>query len=158
MLEKEISEFLSSLLRSSISINSANKISGFFHIVNDLERMGDHCTLLILLARKKYEKKIIFTDDMFKELNKISQLVNKFIILINNNLNYNPDRYMFETAVLLENEINKQRDVIKKTHTKLLRKGKENVSSGLILMDMVSNLERIGDHSFNIAEALIGKK
>ncbi len=95
---------------------------------------------------------------MFKELEKISKYVGDFTALISNNLNFNPILDLMQKAIFLEERINEERKNLKKTHTKLLRKGKEEVNSALILMDMLTNLEKIGDHSFNVAQALVGEK
>ena len=158
MLEKEISDFLSFLIQSDISNESADKVASFFHIANDLERIGDHCTALIRLAQRRYEKGINFTDDMFHELEKISKFVGDFTLLVSQNLNFMPITDLMPKAIFLEDKINEERKFMKKAHTKLLRKGKEEVNSALVLMDMITNLEKIGDHSFNVAQALVGEK
>ena len=158
MLEKEISDFLSMITRTGISTQSSKKITSIFNIANDLERIADHCTSLIKLAQRRYEKKITFTNEMFNELKKISENVNEFLDLNVKNLNFKPIDNLMAHALFYENKINKLRDKIKKEHTKLLIKGEEAVISGIVLMDMINNLERIGDHSFNISQAINGQK
>lgn len=158
MLEKEISDFLSFITRAGISPQSAKRITSIFNIANDLERIADHCTSLIKLAQRRYEKKIGFTDEMFKQLKKISESVFDFLDLNIKNLNFKQSESFMGQALFFENKINELRDKIKKEHTKLLIKGEEAVISGIVLMDMINNLERIGDHSFNIAEAINGQK
>ncbi len=158
MLEKEISDFLSFITRSGISSQSAKRITSIFNIANDLERIADHCTSLIKLAQRRYEKKISFTDDMFNQLKKITEVVKEFLELNVKYLNFKPKDDLISQALFYEQKINELRDKIKKEHTKLLISGKEAVISGIVLMDMINNLERIGDHSFNISQAIIGQK
>ena len=158
MLEKEISDFLSFITRNGISSQSSKRITSIFNITNDLERIADHCTSLIKLAQRRYEKKITFTDEMFNQLKKITECVNEFIDLNVKNLNFKINENFMAQALFYENKINQLRDKIKKEHTKLLIKGEEAVISGIVLMDMINNLERIGDHSFNLSEAICGQK
>lgn len=158
MLEKEISDFLSLIARTGIPAKSSNKISSIFNIANDLERIADHCTSLVKLAQRRYEKKIEFTEDMFEELKKISETIKCFIELNNKYLNFKPVENLLSQSIYFEEKVNSLRDRIKKEHTKLLINGKESVISGIVLMDMITNLEKIGDHSFNISEAIVGEK
>ena len=61
-------------------------------------------------------------------------------------------------AIELENEINVTRDKMKEAHYKRLEQGIYTSQAGVVFLDYITRLEKIGDHIFNVQEALAGKK
>jgi phosphate:Na+ symporter len=63
-----------------------------------------------------------------------------------------------DAAIELENEINATRDHMKEAHYRRLEQGIYTSQAGVIFLDYITRLEKIGDHIFNIQEALAGRK
>ncbi|HPI90463.1 MAG TPA: Na/Pi cotransporter family protein [Spirochaetota bacterium] len=155
LLEKEISGFLVKVLQDTISEEQSQQITLMLHRINDLERIGDHCEVLLKLLRRKYEMHVQFTDDAVKNILEIAGKVEEFLSLINENLGRSTSS-MFSTASVIENRINELRQEMRKDHISRLNDGVCDVNSGLIFIDMLTSFERMGDHAFNIAQGIAG--
>ena len=155
LLEKEISGFLVKVLQDTISEEQSQQITLMLHRINDLERMGDHCEVLLKLLRRKYEMHVQFTDDAVKNILEIAGKVEEFLSLINDNLGRSMPT-MLSTASVIENRINELRKEMRKDHISRLNDGVCDVNSGLIFIDMLTSFERMGDHAFNIAQGIAG--
>jgi len=156
MLEKEITDFLAQISRGNVSSAMAREIAGLITATSDLERIGDHCeTLLKLLARKK-EEKLSFTENAEKEINKIAAEVQSFLELLDSHMAPKTGRNIMKVAGDIEKEINAMRAQMRDSHIRRLNESTCNVDAGLIFLDMVTSFEKIGDHSYNVAEVLSG--
>jgi phosphate:Na+ symporter len=98
--------------------------------------------------------KILFSDTATEELKKMYLDVNNMINCAVNALKLNN---VDEAKVVLgqECEINNLRDRLKDNHVKRLEQGQCKVLSGVVFLDVISNLEKIGDHLTNVAQAVI---
>lgn len=155
LLEKEISAFLVRVLQENISEDQSQEITRMLHRINDLERIGDHCEVMLKLLRRKYEMRISFTDDAVKNISEIADKVHEFLALINSNLNsLSPS--MLSSATVIENRINELRFEMRRDHVSRLNEGICDVNSGLIFIDMLTSFEKMGDHAYNIAQGIAG--
>ncbi|HOW82402.1 MAG TPA: Na/Pi cotransporter family protein [Spirochaetota bacterium] len=155
LLEKEISSFLVRVLQENISEDQSQEITRMLHRINDLERIGDHCEVMLKLLRRKYEMRISFTDDAVKNISEIADKVHEFLALINSNLNsLSPS--MLSSATVIENRINELRFEMRRDHVSRLNEGICDVNSGLIFIDMLTSFEKMGDHAYNIAQGIAG--
>ena len=157
MLEKEISEYLVSVSQNNISQEQSYEISVLLHIVNDCERIGDHCENLLKLIRRKYDSKIDFTELAVREIREIADRVREFLQLIHDSIN-RPYEAVILNANVLENRINELRKELRTKHIERLNEGACDVLSGLVFIDMLTSFEKIGDHAFNVAEGIALKK
>lgn len=157
MLEKEISEFLVKTSQNNISEAQSQQISSLLHAVNELERIGDHCERLLKLNRRRYDKKIIFSESATNSIKEISDKVLKIIQLISNNIDKETENILPEAEVL-ENRIDELRRELRKDHIRRLNSQKCSVDAGLIFIDMLTSYEKMGDHAFNIAESISGER
>jgi phosphate:Na+ symporter len=154
-LEKEISSFLVSILQNNISYEQSEEVSSLLHTVNELERMGDNCESLLKLIRRKYEQGIEFSDEAVKGINEIASKVREFLVLLNDNITIRNKNIMTDSK-FLEDRIDELRSELRKGHVNRLNEGVCDVNAGLIFIDMLSKLEKIGDHAFNVAESISG--
>ncbi len=154
LLEREISEFLVKITQEKMSIEQTHQISSLLHSINEFERIGDHCERLLILIRRKYEKKILFGDKAIKSIIEISDNILDFLKLLSMNLE--TPKNIMPDAEVYENRINEIRDEMRKDHTKRLNNQQCTVDTGLLFIDMLSSYEKIGDHAFNIAESISG--
>jgi phosphate:Na+ symporter len=157
LLQKEITDFLVSLSQQSITQETSQEVASMMHMVNDIERIGDHCENLWRLCQRKLDQKITFSDTARQELAEISEVTRNFLQLVIGALEKG-DRTIFESADELENAIDQLEASLRNNHITRLNTGECTVNSGLIFIDMLHNFEKIGDHAFNLAQAVVGKK
>jgi phosphate:Na+ symporter len=157
LLEKEISTFLVKVSQYNISEEQSHEISSMLHTVNELERIGDHCENLIKLIRRKYDLKLNFSSRAISEIFEISKKVREFLILIHDNVSETFIDIISKSEII-ENRIDELRKEFRKEHVKRLNDGVCDVDSGLIFIDMLTSFEKIGDHAFNVAEGISGKR
>jgi len=122
--------------------------------VGDLERVGDHAENLVELADYCLENKIEISEDANTGLQKMMQLVQKALAdsltaLRNNNEN-------MAKAVIEQDDIIDQMEAdLRKGHIMRLNAGACSAAAGAVYLDILSNLERIGDHAVNLAQAVL---
>ena len=150
-LETEIIEFCTQLSRQATSSAVAREVAAGFDMANDIERMGDHCFNIILLAQRAYDNKYRYEDSSRQELSVMMSAVDEFIGLATRGLEPGSSSMIAEAKVL-ESKINTARDQARKSHAKLMQAGKLDVRPGLVYIDMMINFEKIGDYCYNVAE------
>ena len=152
MLQDEISRYLVKLTEKELSQVDSSILPAMLHSVNDLERIGDHATNIIELSEKMRDKKLKFSPAATKDIRKMSMLVNEMfddiIFSLKNKKTSKP-----EEALEKEEKINKLTKRLRDNHTCRLKDNVCTFESGFIFLDIVMNLEKIGDHLANIAEA-----
>ena len=156
-LEKDISDFLVRVSQQNLSQEQSQSISAMLHMVNELERMGDHCESILRYTRRKYDGGLEFTEQAMMEIDEIAGKVREFLVLLRDNLMADrPD--VLPRARVLEDRIDELRRDLKKGHVQRLNQGLCDVPSGLIFIDMLTSFEKIGDHAFNVAEGIAGAR
>lgn len=156
LFEKEISDFLIKISQNNISVDQSHAVSSLLHTVNELERIGDMCESLTRNIQKKYEKGHIFSDGAHEALLELADRVYDFLKLISDN--FTDENDIMTRADVIENRINELRREARKKHIKRLNKGKCDVVTGLVYIDMLTCLEKIGDHAYNVAESVSGRR
>ena len=156
-LEKEITAYLVSVSQLGVSEKQSREIAGIINAANDVERIGDHCEVLVRLLRRMYDDKQPMGEESIKEATDMGEQVLNFVRLLEKNMGETSKDLMTE-ARRLEDTIDEKRTVLRKEHIDRLRDGKCEVEGGLIFIDMLTSFEKIGDHAFNVAEVLAGQK
>ncbi len=153
-LREAITNYLVELMQQELSQEESRKIPPLIHAINDVERIGDHAENLRDLAEQKIDSKLTFSSMATEELRKMYDDINRMISCAINALEI---KNINEAKLVLEQEceINTLRDRLKENHVKRLEEGQCNVLSGVIFLDTISNLEKIGDHLTNVAQAVI---
>jgi phosphate:Na+ symporter len=152
-MEEEIIAFCSELSRTGSSLEVGKRVSAFLEIANDVERIGDHCMNLVLLAERRWEKKFTFSEETQEQLNDMMDSVTAFLAATEAYVTPGGSGSLAEVKVL-ESKINKLRDQSRKSHAKRMQAGDVNVREGLIFLDMMTNMEKIGDYCYNVCSAL----
>lgn len=152
-MEEEIIDFCSQLSRAGSSLEVGKRVSIFLEIANDVERIGDHCMNLVLLAERRWEKKYTFSEGTQEKLNEMMESVNAFLEATERCLTPDAGNSLAEVKVL-EAKINKLRDQSRKSHAKRMQEGDVKIREGLIFLDMMTNMEKIGDYCYNVCSAL----
>lgn len=152
-MQEEITKYIIDAANDSPQSGNAERITALIRIVNELESIGDSCYSLILLAERRYQKKILINELGVNDLKPYSEIVQKFIMFIKQHLNrYLSDEELL-AAIELEREIDNQRRILRKKAQHRLQDG-ESVKGELLYIDIIRNMEHIGDYAMNIAEAL----
>ncbi|QCX34830.1 Na/Pi cotransporter family protein [Caloramator sp. E03] len=155
-LEKEITSYLVLLSNSSISEDESIIVTSLFHVVNDIERMGDHAENLLELAENKFKNSLKFSIEAQTELKFMYETV---LEAANNSINALEfgDINSAQSVIQIEKKIDSIEKQLRKDHIDRLNKGICNPESGTIFLDAISNLERIGDHSHNISQIVLSQ-
>jgi len=153
-LEKEITKYLVLVSQKSLNINQSEKLSDYLNIVNDIERVGDHAENMAELTEEKINEKLPFSE---KAVGEIRDMFLKVQRSLNNSISAlsTRDIILAKKVVLKENEIDNIEKQLRNHHIERLNKGICYPESGVIFLDMISNLERIGDHANNISLMVI---
>ncbi len=152
-MQEEISKYLVKCYQEELSEANVRLVNAMMRIVHELENVADSIFKLTVLSKKKFDKAIDFQPKAGEDLRAYSSLIKDFLGLYRNHLSIEFDSQEIEKAYHMENEINLMRDSLSKSARKRIQKG-SNVKSELLYMDLVKNLENIGDNSLNIAQAL----
>ncbi|WP_333783060.1 Na/Pi cotransporter family protein [Lutispora saccharofermentans] len=149
-LEKKITEYLLAVSNTAISSEQSNRVASLFNTVHDVERIGDHAENLVELAQFKIDNKIVFSSTAVEELKEIYGVVDKAIETSLTALE-DEDKEKVKEVNEYEERVDELRDSLRESHIRRLNNNECNINAGVIFLDIVTNLERISDHSVNIA-------
>jgi len=153
-LEKEITKYLVLISQQSLSPIQSKRLTDLMNIVNDIERVGDHAENLAELAEEKINEKLPFSEKALDELksmfSKVQFSLNKTILALKNR-----DIELAREVALKEDEIDNIEKGLRNNHINRLNQGICYPESGVIFLDIISNLERVGDHANNISLMVI---
>jgi phosphate:Na+ symporter len=153
-LARDITRFLALLSRTSLSSSEGIFLTKMINAVNDMERVGDHAMNILELAEDKLDHRLPFSNEAISELVEISSKVQENFSLAVQAF-YDDDKEKSAEIVVNEEGIDNMEKRLRVNHIKRLNEGTCNPSSGLIYLDMLNNLERIGDHAFNLASYIL---
>ena len=156
-VEIEISNYLAKASQHEMSEDASIQMHAMLSVVTDLERIGDVFYQISKSLEKKQSDKSWFTPDQREDLNKMIDLIEKAFKIMNTNLSLDYEEVSIEDAIILEKEINKTRNKLRKKHIKTVGSEEANIEASLIYSTIFSSLERIGDHIINVTEAMAGE-
>ena len=152
-LQYNITNFLFKLTTRNLSDAERIKTDVLFHIVNDIERVGDHAENIAEISQELSDKNVVFSEEAIKELDLIFDIAsNNFYDSITaiktNNLE------LAETVAQREKKVDLLEQSARNSHMARLHEESCSVEAGIYFLDIISNLERISDHSKNIVEEM----
>ena len=153
-LQIEITSYLVSISERNLIPPESEEIPVLLHSVNDIERIGDHAENLVELARRKMEDKLPFSEAGIEDIRKLCSDVNEMMDCVIGAIK-GMDKTDAKRALKLEDKINESQLLLRDRHIQRLSDHKCTVLSGVIFLEFISNLEKIGDHLTNIAEAVM---
>jgi phosphate:Na+ symporter len=156
LIEVKVGEFLMELSKLELSEEGSRRVQSFLAVVNHMETIGDVYYQMSRAVEQKIEKRIWFDESHRKDLREMRDLVFQSMKLMKATLRQKPEDIDLELAIELEKKINGKRDKLKARNFKRIEKGKTNLETGLIYMDLVSGYEKMADHTIHVSEALRG--
>ncbi len=156
-LQREITQYLVKIMQKPIMDEESKEISALTRMTNNFERAGDEVENIAELIEELITQNLYISEGGMKDFEEISEEVRKFLILIVDAIR-EEDSSIFERALEIENRIDDMREEMKSNHLMRLQAGVCTVDPGLILVDMFSAFEKLGDFCYNIAQAVAGKK
>jgi phosphate:Na+ symporter len=153
-LDRKSTEYLVELSKQSLSSHDSQVHHALFENIRDIERIGDHVENIIELLQYKDSNRVRLSDEAFKELEDMFVYTLETVKMAIEALD-NRDTTLASQVLAKENEIDNMERRLRKLHIKRLNEGTCSGSAGIVFADIVSNLERIGDHASNIAETVI---
>ncbi|EJS10842.1 sodium:phosphate symporter [Bacillus sp. MYb56] len=156
-LDKKITEYLVLLSEKPLSPTDSEKHSVLAGVVGDIERVGDHVENLVELVDFQISNRVSLSDEALAELNEMLELtISTLQDAINALTNF--DTELAQTVIAKERKIDQMERVLRKRHVLRLNERSCSGDASIIYVDMVSNLERIGDHAVNIADGVLGEQ
>ena len=149
-----IDNFLTRISTMDLSESESQKVSLLLHSVTDIERVADHAYNLMELSDYQKDHKIKFSEEAQKELNQMYELSmdsfkHSVMALVQG------DKDVARKVLSLEREVNVMDELLQENHYQRLKQGICDPAAGPTYLEIVHNLERVSDHSENIASGVL---
>lgn len=152
--QREIIGYLTRIFEKNLERPEAEKVPVLIHFVNDVERIGDHAINILELAEQRHEKRLGFSQEAEDDIRDLFFLCRRMfeetILAISKNSRTNAGE-----ALRIEKKINKLQIDLRDKHILRLKAGLCDVNAGVVFIDFVDNVEKVGDHLSNIAIGVI---
>ena len=149
-LNKEISSYISSVIVYETNEADSARISAFFKISGNLERIGDHAMNISEYTKLMEQKKIDFSEDTKAEIRQMQTVSLEAMQLIYPLESITAAR--LEKIAQLEQKIDDMTDAMRQNQLQRMHAGADE--SAVIYSELLTDFERIGDHILNIGEAM----
>lgn len=153
-LDNEITNYLIEISSNTLSETDSALHTTLLDTVRDIERIGDHFENVIELVEYKISNKIKLTDMALEDLHNMFDLTILTVQTAIQSLNQ-LDKGLALDVIQKEDQIDKMERTFRKQHIIRMNQGHCTPSAGIVFVDVISNLERIGDHAVNIAEEVL---
>lgn len=154
-LNRKITDYLVEINELDLPFEDSRQMGGLFHVVNDIERIGDHAENFADSAKDRIERGIAFSEKARKQLQDMTEDV---IALLEYSIDMftNKNQEHMQEILELEENIDEKERKLQRSHVKRITKNKCTPEAGMLFSDTVSGLERVADHATNIAFSLLG--
>ncbi|MGM0546044.1 MAG: Na/Pi cotransporter family protein [Bacteroidota bacterium] len=157
-IELEIAEYLTKISSYNLTEEATRRIRGMHSMINDLERVAD----IYYQMSKTYERMQSEGTELSKPvMDKIGRMLDSVHDAIRNvreNLDKANGEIDLEKSIAIEDAIDERRDELMEFHYAQLEQNAYSNKVGFVFLDYLNRLEKIGDHLFNVNEALAGVK
>lgn len=153
-LNHSITNYLVKINQSTLPIEDLKSIGHLFHVVNDIERVGDHAENFADAAKQRVETGVSISREAQMELGQMLDMVNEIYRLSVKTFSSGVDTDV-DIISRLEDEIDEKERELQQAHVDRLTRNECTPEAGMIFSDVVSGLERIADHATNIAYSVL---
>lgn len=151
--EKAIVQYLVEISQQNVSSQDQQIIDELFSTANDIERIGDHAENIADFARAIIEREIYLDEETSTELDNLYHMIQRGFNLSIDALSTGNQKTV-QDVIQIERDVDKLKIEVRDKYMKRMNKGIASAESGIFVMDLLSNLERISDHFRNIAETV----
>ena len=148
-LNKSITDYLVKVNQENLPIEDKKSLGALFHVVNDIERIGDHAENVADAAKRREELDVDFSKDAIRELGDMLNMVNTIVQFSVETLHEINDKHVEEIKVL-ENAVDEKERELQQAHVDRLTRNECTPEAGMLFSDVISDLERVADHATNI--------
>ena len=153
-LQKSILNYLLKLSKASLNEDSRETVDALFNTVNDIERIGDHAENIAELAKDIVDLEISFSDVGIGELKDMyNKVVSTYTYALEAMRTSNVE--LAYKVIKMEEQVDMMEKSCRANHMNRLNSSSCSIESGVIYLDIISNLERVSDHAVNIAQQVI---
>ena len=155
-IEYEIATFLNAVSTEEISVKTSYLIKAMYKIIGELESLGDSGESISRILSRRNAHKKSFDADTIKRINYMVDLVDKSYAAMIENLTLTEKGELVEisNAYAAEEHINNQRNHLRDEEIENIDSGKKNYQTSVYYMDIVNELEKMGDFMINISQDL----
>ncbi len=153
-LNKSITNYLVKINQSTLPIEDLKSLGGLFHVVNDIERIGDHANNIADSAVLRKERGIKFSDESFNELRDMMELINENVHLCIEVFAHHKEE-LLPRIEEIEDKVDVMERQVQQAHIDRLKRNECTPDAGMLFSDIVSGLERVSDHAVNIAYSMV---
>lgn len=154
-LNAEITQVLIDVRGLTLSQKDLYLVGSLFHVVNDLERIGDHATNIVEIGQCRKKDKIRFSGKAEREIEELSGLVTsmleKSVHIVDKQIS---DPEIISEVEVLESQVDTMSESLADHHVDRVKAKKCTPRNGMLYLDMLNNLERIADHADNLASSV----
>lgn len=147
-----ITEYLIDLSERDLSPDESDQLPTLIHSVNDLERIGDHAENLAEISEQMQLQKFKFSNQALEGLLQLNRILEKMFPLLEKAV-ADSDPASAQEVLELEKEVNRIRRMLDNDHIERLKAGICPLPAGSYFIDAIHNMEKIGDHLKNVAQA-----
>lgn len=153
-LDEEISTYIAQVIPLEMSASDSRKVSGYFRIVENLERIGDHAMNIADHACSVTKDAVRLSGEAMKEIRTMKYLALETLALLQDRHN-SDTRDMLVSVAKKEQQIDDMSNAFRDGQIQRMKEGACSAEAGIIFSEMITDFERIGDHALNIAEEYI---
>ena len=152
-LNHAITNYLVKINQTTLPIEDLKSLGALFHVVNDIERIGDHAENVADAARRRKETGLVFSREAQRELGELLDMVNDIIRYAVEIFTTGSETHM-DDVMRLEDAIDEKERQLQERHIERLKNNACTPEAGMVYSDLISGLERVADHATNIAFAM----
>lgn len=150
----ETTQYLLRCASSGISEQAMSRVTVMIRVVAELEDMCDRGYRLVILAERKHRKQRTLPPEVFSQIHEFSQVLLKFMDYASAHVAGGAATVDMANAYQLENTIDALRKNLRKESVRRMQGNSESIKSEVLYIDILNNIEAIGNHSLNILQAL----
>ena len=154
-LSKEITDYIVKINALDVEAHDHQVVAAMYSAIQDLERIGDHAENIVEYARTVIEENQKFSDTAIAEMHDISDKCRSLMELsfaMFNAQGGSPE--LIERIIKAEDDVDDCKDDYKQNHIRRMDAGECDAVAGTTFLNMLIDIERIGDHAINVAFAI----
>ncbi|MBQ1772747.1 MAG: Na/Pi cotransporter family protein [Prevotella sp.] len=156
-MEIEIARYLEQVSDDHLSNETKQKIRQMMREISELESIGDACYKMARTLSRKGESGKQFTDHQNAQLQSMIELCDEALTQMNTVMHGHRSEHDIRESYRIENRINELRVRLKTENVESVNDHEYDYSVGTFYIDMVNELEKLGDYVVNVVEARFGK-